>query len=70
MRYLITGGAGFIGSHVAEELARRGYEVVILDDLSKGKTENIAHLTNSTNSITIPMKSAGLTSQSSVFPLR
>ena len=38
---IVTGGAGFIGSHLAEELARRGYQVVILDDLSTGKMENI-----------------------------
>ncbi len=38
---VVTGGAGFIGSHLAEELARRGYQVIILDDLSTGKMENI-----------------------------
>lgn len=43
-RALITGGAGFIGSHLAEELLRRGYEVSILDDLSTGAIENIEHL--------------------------
>ena len=44
MRVLITGGAGFIGSHLAEALLRRGYEVMVLDDLSTGRLENIAHL--------------------------
>jgi UDP-glucose 4-epimerase len=44
MRYLVTGGAGFIGSHIAEELARRGHSVVVLDDLSSGKEANLAHL--------------------------
>jgi UDP-glucose 4-epimerase len=44
MRYLITGGAGFIGSHLAEELLRRGHEVYILDDLSTGSIANIHHL--------------------------
>lgn len=43
-RTVVTGGAGFIGSHLAEELAGRGYEVVILDDLSTGKMENIEPL--------------------------
>jgi UDP-glucose 4-epimerase len=38
---IITGGAGFIGSHIAEELVRRGYRVVILDNLSTGKLSNI-----------------------------
>ena len=41
MAVLVTGGAGFIGSHVAEALAARGEEVVVLDDLSSGKRENV-----------------------------
>jgi nucleoside-diphosphate-sugar epimerase len=44
MRYLITGGAGFIGSHLAEALLARGDEVFVLDDLSTGSVENIRHL--------------------------
>src|ERR671914_1227941 len=44
MRYLITGGAGFIGSHLTEELLRRGHRVQVLDDLSTGAMENIRHL--------------------------
>ncbi len=44
MRYLITGGAGFIGSHLAEALLGHGAEVFILDDLSTGGVENIRHL--------------------------
>lgn len=47
MRYLITGGAGFIGSHLAESLIRDGHEVVVLDDLSTGRYDNIAHLETS-----------------------
>lgn len=43
-RALITGGAGFIGSHLAERLLKDGEEVTIIDDLSTGSFENIAHL--------------------------
>jgi UDP-glucose 4-epimerase len=44
MRSLITGGAGFIGSHLAEALLRQGGTVAIIDDLSTGSIENIEHL--------------------------
>ena len=44
MRFLITGGAGFIGSHLAELLLSRDNEVLLLDDLSTGSMENIRHL--------------------------
>src|SRR6202795_2735222 len=47
MRYLITGGAGFIGSHLAEQLLGRGDRVVLLDNLSTGSVENIRHLKSS-----------------------
>ncbi|MGK3205781.1 NAD-dependent epimerase/dehydratase family protein [Amycolatopsis sp. MEPSY49] len=42
MRYLITGGAGFIGSHLTEHLLERGHEVVALDNLSTGTLDNLA----------------------------
>ncbi len=42
MRYLLTGGAGFIGSHLCDALTRAGHDVVVLDDLSTGRLENIA----------------------------
>ena len=44
MRYLITGGAGFIGSHLAERLVRDAHRVTILDDLSTGREANLAAL--------------------------
>jgi len=44
MRALITGGAGFIGSHLAEALLARGHHVTVVDDLSTGRFQNIAHL--------------------------
>src|SRR2546430_1031941 len=44
--YLVTGGAGFIGSHLVEELVRRGERVRIVDSLITGKRQNIAHLTS------------------------
>jgi UDP-glucose 4-epimerase len=44
MKILITGGAGFIGSHLAEKLLLEGHSVVIIDDLSTGRLENIEHL--------------------------
>jgi UDP-glucose 4-epimerase len=44
MRYVVTGGAGFIGSHIVDALVNRGDEIVILDNLFSGKIENIKHL--------------------------
>lgn len=46
---MVTGGAGFISSHLTEELVKQGYHVVILDDLSTGKMENIEPLLNKEN---------------------
>jgi UDP-glucose 4-epimerase len=44
MKYIITGGAGFIGSHIAEYLSGNGHEVIIFDNLFTGKRQNISHL--------------------------
>jgi nucleoside-diphosphate-sugar epimerase len=42
MHYLVTGGAGFIGSNTVDELVRRGNSVTVLDDLSAGKEANLS----------------------------
>lgn len=46
MRFVVTGGAGFIGSNTVDELVRRGASVVVLDDLSSGKEEHLAEIRN------------------------
>ena len=48
-RILITGGAGFIGSHLCEKLLKEGHEVICMDDFSTGLIENIQHLINEPN---------------------
>jgi len=44
VRYVVTGGAGFIGSNTVDELVRRGHSVVVLDDMSSGKEENLTEI--------------------------
>jgi len=46
MKYLVKGGAGFIGSNIVDELVRRGHEVMVLDDLSSGKMANLELVAN------------------------
>jgi len=48
-KVVVTGGAGFIGSHLADELAKQGYLVIIVDDLSIGSRENIKQLLDKDN---------------------
>jgi len=72
LRALITGGAGFIGSHLAEALLADGHEVAIIDDLSTGRFQNIEHLTKNPRfhfaieSVTNPVVMDRLVSQSDV----
>ena len=47
MRALVTGGAGFIGSHLTETLIDSGHGVTVIDDLSTGRIENLAHVAQS-----------------------
>lgn len=46
MRVLVTGGAGFLGSHLCDALTSEGHSVVCVDNLLTGRQTNIAHLTN------------------------
>ena len=44
MKFVITGGAGFIGSHIAKHLVNEGHDVVIVDNLSRGRLENLSKI--------------------------
>ncbi len=44
MKILITGGAGFVGSHLADKLHSQGHNITVIDDLSTGRYSNVAHL--------------------------
>ena len=46
MKVLVSGGAGFIGSHLVDLLIETGYEVIVIDNLSNGRLSNISHLLN------------------------
>lgn len=48
-KYLITGGAGFIGSHLVDRLLGLGYEIIVIDDFSSGNAENLRHHENNPN---------------------
>ena len=49
MKILITGGAGFVGSHLADKLFNEGHEITVIDDLSTGRYQNVAHLEGKQN---------------------
>jgi UDP-glucose 4-epimerase len=53
MKYIVTGGAGFIGSHIVEELSKQKHEVVIVDNLFSGKMENVAPFLEKENVILV-----------------
>jgi len=49
MKYLVTGGAGFIGSHLVGHLLKEGHDIIIIDNFSTGRFENLAHQKNNKN---------------------
>ena len=49
MKILITGGAGFVGSHLADKLIGQGHEITVIDDLSTGRYANVEHLEGNSN---------------------
>ena len=59
MRVILTGGAGFIGSHMADTLLKNGYEVTILDNLSTGRLENLDHLSGAVELIECDLSKEG-----------
>lgn len=63
VKYLVTGGAGFIGSHLAEELVRQGETVRVLDNLSTGSLENVAGFKNGIEFIQADLQDAGTVRQ-------
>ena len=49
MKFLVTGGAGFIGSHIIEYLVQRGDNITVLDNLNTGQTKNLSKVNNNIN---------------------
>ena len=59
-RVLVTGGAGFIGSHLAETLLREGFDVRVLDDFSSGREENLSGIVGDVELLRGDLRDAGL----------
>lgn len=64
MKCLVTGGAGFIGSHLTDWLLREGYDVIVIDNFSTGRPENLAHNKNNSN---LDIVEADITSLDSII---
>ena len=60
MKSLITGGAGFLGSHVAEKLVKLNHKIVILDNFSTGRKKNINHIKNKVKIINCDISKKGI----------
>ena len=67
MIYVITGGAGFIGSHLADLLIKLNHEVIVIDNLSIGRINNISHLLEKKNFTFLELDIVNLESIESVF---
>jgi len=65
MKALVTGGAGFIGSHLVEQLINDGHEVIALDDLSSGRWENLEQITKTSS---LQMVEADITDIETIRP--
>ena len=59
MKALVTGGAGFIGSHLVDALLEKDYEVIVLDNFSTGRPENLAHVSGKIELVECDIKNPG-----------
>ena len=59
MRVIVTGGAGFIGSHLVEFLLKKKYKIIVIDNLSTGRKENIKHFSKKITFINADLSKKG-----------